>query len=63
MGPKAELILVCAEELRNVEEEVYVIVMILSWAHTALFACLQTTEVYSMFDSPKSAPTELADGT
>ena len=27
-GPKAELILVCAEELRNIEEEVYVIVMI-----------------------------------
>ena len=28
LGPKAELILVCAEELRNIEEKVYLIVMI-----------------------------------
>ena len=28
MGPEAELILVCAEELRNIEEKVYLIVMI-----------------------------------
>ena len=28
LGPEAELILVCAEELRNIEEKVYVIVMI-----------------------------------
>ena len=28
LGPKAELILVCAEELRDIEEKVYVIAMI-----------------------------------
>ena len=28
LGPEAELILVCAEELRDVEEKIYLIVMI-----------------------------------